>query len=85
MSALERTREYPGLYHVLHGALSPLDGIGPEELRRFWEHLPQRYPALRHWIVWLQAQVTPVLSGGLAELADNPRVVESYLGFGAKT
>jgi len=31
--ALEKTREYRGLYHVLHGALSPLEGIGPEELK----------------------------------------------------
>jgi recombination protein RecR len=31
--ALERTNEFRGLYHVLGGALSPLDGIGPEELR----------------------------------------------------
>ncbi len=31
--ALERTREYHGLYHVLHGAISPVDGIGPEDLR----------------------------------------------------
>lgn len=29
---IERTGQYRGLYHVLHGALSPLDGIGPEEL-----------------------------------------------------
>lgn len=31
--ALERTRHYRGLYHVLHGALSPAAGIGPEELK----------------------------------------------------
>lgn len=31
--AMEKTREYHGLYHVLHGAISPMDGIGPEELR----------------------------------------------------
>jgi len=31
--SLERTGEYRGLYHVLGGALSPLDGIGPEKLR----------------------------------------------------
>lgn len=31
--ALERTREYSGLYHVLHGAISPVDGIGPEDLK----------------------------------------------------
>ena len=31
--AIERTREYRGRYHVLHGALSPLDGVGPGELK----------------------------------------------------
>lgn len=31
--ALERTREFSGLYHVLHGAISPMDGVGPEDLR----------------------------------------------------
>jgi recombination protein RecR len=31
--AIERTGEFHGLYHVLHGALSPVEGIGPEELR----------------------------------------------------
>ena len=31
--AIERTREFHGLYHVLHGAISPVDGIGPEQLK----------------------------------------------------
>jgi recombination protein RecR len=31
--AVERTRDFKGRYHVLHGALSPLSGIGPDELR----------------------------------------------------
>lgn len=31
--AIERTHEFHGRYHVLHGALSPLDGIGPSDLR----------------------------------------------------
>lgn len=31
--ALEHTRKYNGLYHVLHGALSPGDGVGPDDLR----------------------------------------------------
>lgn len=31
--ALERTGEFHGLYHVLHGAISPVDGIGPDKLR----------------------------------------------------
>jgi recombination protein RecR len=31
--AIDRTGEYRGLYHVLHGAISPVEGIGPDELR----------------------------------------------------
>ena len=31
--AVEKTREYRGIYHVLHGSLSPLRGVGPEELK----------------------------------------------------
>ncbi len=33
LMALERSGGYQGLYHVLHGVLSPLEGIGPEDLR----------------------------------------------------
>lgn len=33
VAAIERTRSFRGLYHVLHGALSPLDGVGPERIR----------------------------------------------------
>lgn len=32
MLAVEKTREFNGRYHVLHGVLSPLDGVGPEQL-----------------------------------------------------
>lgn len=31
--ALEKTRDFDGVYHVLHGALSPVDGIGPDQLK----------------------------------------------------
>lgn len=31
--AVEKTGEYRGLYHILHGALSPLDGVGPDDIR----------------------------------------------------
>ncbi|MCO6466889.1 MAG: recombination protein RecR [Bradyrhizobiaceae bacterium] len=31
--AIERTSEYQGLYHVLHGTINPLDGVGPDEIR----------------------------------------------------
>ena len=33
LRAVERSREYRGRYHVLHGALTPLEGIGPENLK----------------------------------------------------
>ena len=31
--AMERTREFKGLYHVLHGVISPMEGIGPEDIK----------------------------------------------------
>jgi len=33
VAAMERTREYHGRYHVLHGQLSPLEGVGPNDIR----------------------------------------------------
>ena len=33
VNALERMREYDGLYHVLHGVISPMDGVGPGDIR----------------------------------------------------
>jgi recombination protein RecR len=33
IEAIERTRAYQGIYHVLHGTLSPLHGVGPDQLR----------------------------------------------------
>ena len=32
VNSIERTHEYKGMYHVLHGLISPMDGIGPEQL-----------------------------------------------------
>lgn len=32
MAAYERTREYYGVYHILHGAISPMTGVGPQEI-----------------------------------------------------
>lgn len=33
VAAMERTREFKGLYHVLHGTISPMEGIGPEDIK----------------------------------------------------
>jgi recombination protein RecR len=40
--AVERTSEFNGLYFVLHGAISPIDGIGPDQL-----HMPQLFDRVR--------------------------------------
>jgi recombination protein RecR len=39
--AIERTRDYRGLYHVLHGTIAPVEGIGPDEL-----HIAELLPRL---------------------------------------
>jgi recombination protein RecR len=41
--AVERTSEFNGLYFVLHGVISPIDGIGPDQL-----HVPQLLDRVRH-------------------------------------
>ena len=33
VAAIERMRDYNGLYHVLHGVISPMDGVGPDDIR----------------------------------------------------
>lgn len=33
VAAMEKTGEYKGLYHVLHGAISPMDGVGPDDIK----------------------------------------------------
>lgn len=41
IAAIEKTRSYNGLYHVLHGTLSPVNGVGPDQLRltNLWPRL----------------------------------------------
>jgi recombination protein RecR len=41
IAGIERTRSYNGVYHVLHGTLSPVNGVGPEQLRlgNLWARL----------------------------------------------
>jgi len=43
IAAIERTRSYNGVYHVLHGTLSPVNGIGPDQLRlsNLWPRLTE--------------------------------------------
>jgi len=43
INAIEKTRSYNGVYHVLHGTLSPVNGIGPDQLRlsNLWPRLTE--------------------------------------------
>ncbi len=43
INAIEKTRSYNGLYHVLHGTISPVNGIGPDQLRlsNLWPRLSE--------------------------------------------
>src|SRR5512140_227858 len=55
--------------------------LGPDALQQLWQELPTRYPGLRSWIVWLQAQVSPTLEGGIAQLAGGANgLLQSVLG-----
>ena len=57
--AMERTRTYRGLYHVLHGVISPINGIGPDQLRlkELFDRLAQ--PELTEMVV----ATNPTLEG----------------------
>jgi predicted PurR-regulated permease PerM len=55
--------------------------LDPAELQRFWDEVPRRYPGLRGWTAWLEAQVAPLLSGGLAQLAGGANgLLQNVLG-----
>jgi recombination protein RecR len=56
--ALEKIGEYRGLYHVLGGALSPLDGIGPDDL-----HIKELMDRLRHGIKEIILATNPNVEG----------------------
>jgi predicted PurR-regulated permease PerM len=55
--------------------------LGPEEMQRFWEELPRRYPGLKSWIAFVQAQIAPVLAGGISQLAGGANgLLQNVLG-----
>ncbi|MBU6350538.1 MAG: recombination mediator RecR [Chloroflexi bacterium] len=53
VQAIERTREFTGLYHVLHGAISPVEGIGPENLKigELLQRIRQSEPPVRELLL----------------------------------
>ena len=62
--ALENTHEYSGVYHVLHGVLSPLDGVGPDDItifqlkKRIEDGLSERSPRIQEIILATNPTVT---------------------------
>jgi predicted PurR-regulated permease PerM len=55
--------------------------LGPDEMQRFWDELPRRYPGLKNWIAFLQAQVAPLVSGGFAQIAGGANgLLQNVLG-----
>ena len=50
INAIEKTRSFNGLYHVLHGTLSPVNGVGPEQLRlsNLWPRLSGNHAGAPH-------------------------------------
>lgn len=58
MLALERTGEYRGRYHVLHGVLAPLDGVGPDDL-----HLRELVTRLREGVEEVIVATNPSVEG----------------------
>ncbi len=56
--AIERTGEYQGLYHVLHGVLSPIDMIGPEEI-----HVPELLGRIRAGVEEVIVATNPDIEG----------------------
>ncbi len=56
--ALERSHSYTGLYHVLHGAIAPLDNIGPEEL-----HIKELFPRLKDGVKEIILATNPSVEG----------------------
>ncbi len=84
--AFERSGKYKGVYHVLHGAISPLENIGPDEL--FIEDLVKRAPKISELIIstnpTMEGEATAMyLKKQLASV--NPELLITRLGMGIPT
>ena len=56
--ALENTHEYKGLYHVLHGVISPMDGMGPEDIR-----IKELLPRISQGVTEVIVATNPTIEG----------------------
>ena len=70
IASIEKTRSYNGVYHVLHGTLSPIGGVGPEQLR---------IAGLLRRIVPSAAQTSDVDENSLDPMALNAKIVDDNI------
>lgn len=63
MLAIEKTREFNGRYHVLHGVLSPLDGVGPDQL-----HIKELIARLSYGVEEVIVATNPDVEGEVTAL-----------------
>ena len=88
--AFERTGKYEGLYHVLHGAISPLENIGPDEI--YIEDLLKRITGSGKQITEVIVATNPTMEGDATAMyinkklkAQNSKLIITRLGMGIPT
>ena len=92
--AFEKTGKYKGLYHVLHGAINPLENIGPDEI--FIEDLVSRVGVWKNEKSYKESEViiatNPTMEGDATAMyigkklrTDNPKLKITRLGMGIPT
>ena len=79
--AIERSGEYAGLYHVLHGALSPMNGVGPDQLtiQPFLTRLKDVEEVILATATTVEGEATAMY---LARLLDELKVPTSRIAYG---
>ena len=88
--AFERSGKYKGVYHILHGAINPLDNIGPDEI--FVQPLLERIQDLRSKIEEIIIATNPTMEGEATSMfltkqlrVKNEKLIISRLGMGIPT
>jgi recombination protein RecR len=81
--SIERSKEYTGLYHVLNGVISPMDGIGPEDinLKTLWDRLAN--DKVKEIIIATSStQEGETTSMYIKKVVENVPIVVSRIGYG---
>jgi recombination protein RecR len=76
--ALERSGKFSGLYHVLHGAISPLENIGPDEI--FIQDLLDRIKVQESVVKEIIIATNPTMEGDATAMYISKKIKESKIG-----